>query len=185
MLKHCGTELIQTERLILRRFLVSDFEDMYNNWASDATVSRYLTWKPHENKKRTKAILKDWSKAYSSRSCYNWCITLKNDGTAVGSIGVVSLCEELDSCQIGYCLTQKLWGQGIMTEALQAVLRFLFEDVGIVRVSAVHHIENPASGRVMQKSGMNYIGIVHKGAKTNDGQFCDIALYEILNKCDI
>ena len=91
MLTHKGTKTIITERLILRKFRVDDATDMFNNWASDDNVTRFLTWKPHESVDATKQLLEGWVAAYDNEKTYNWIIEYK--GQAIGSISVVRLCK--------------------------------------------------------------------------------------------
>ena len=88
-MKHLGTKTIETRRLVLRRFTLSDAEPMYRNWASDPEVTRYLLWPAHESEEETKGILKGWIAAYDKPEKYEWCIELKEIGEAIGSIGVV------------------------------------------------------------------------------------------------
>ena len=96
------------------------------------------------------------------------------------SIDVVNLNEKLATAEIGYCLSKKHWGQGIMTEALKAVIDYLFSEVGLNRIVARHNVHNLASGRVMQKSGMTFEGVQRQSGKDNKGNYCDLAHYSIL-----
>jgi len=82
--------------------------------------------------------------------------------------------------EVGYCIGQPWWGKGIMTEALQRVIQFGFEEVGFNRIQAIHNIKNPASGRVMQKAGMQFEGIMKSYMLDNDGEVADHALYGIV-----
>ena len=97
----------------------------------------------------------------------------------VGMISVVSMNEEVDSVQIGYCLGRNWWGRGVMTEALGAVIGFCFDTLGAQRVEARHDTNNPASGKVMRKCGMTYEGTLRRADRNNQG-ICDAAYYSIL-----
>ena len=77
-MKHCGTQTLETKRLILRRFTVRDADAMYTNWASDPEVTRYLTWPAHAGVETSRAVLADWTAAYAQESCYQWAIVLKD-----------------------------------------------------------------------------------------------------------
>ena len=101
-MKHLGTKTIETRRLVLRRFTLSDAEPMYRNWASDPEVTRYLLWPAHESEEETKGILKGWIAAYEKPEKYEWCIELKEIGEAIGSIGVVMVNEKVQSMEVGY-----------------------------------------------------------------------------------
>lgn len=179
-MKNIGTQQIETDRLVLRKITMNDATDMYNNWASDEEVTRHLTWKIHKKIDDTEAIISIWEKELEQDNCYRWCIELKEIHQVIGTIDVVRLNIHLESAVIGYCMSKRYWNQGIMTEALIAVEDFLFKHVGLNRVEAYHHIENPASGKVMKKAGMSFEGIKRQGAKDNEGNFCDLSIYSIL-----
>jgi len=180
MLNHKGTLEIETDRLVLRRFTVNDAENMFNNWANDSEVTKYLSWKPHGKIDTTKDILNSWVQDYESTNVYNWAIVYKNDGMVIGSISVVESSEEHQRCEIGYCIGKKYWSMGISTEALKAVIWHALFDVGFNRVQATHNKENPASGKVMLKTGMIYEGRLRDYRIDNKGQFVDCDMYAIL-----
>jgi RimJ/RimL family protein N-acetyltransferase len=170
-----GTRTLETERLILRRFSPRDAEDMYRNWASDPEVTRFLTWPCHTSPEGTRALLEQWAEKYADGTYFNWAIEYRRSRQAIGSIAVGKLNEEIGSAELGYCIGREYWGQGIMPEALTAVMHFLFEDAGFNRISACHDVNNPRSGRVMEKAGMRYEGTLRKAEKNNRG-VCDIVV---------
>lgn len=180
-MKHIGTQNIETERLLLRRFSVLDAQHMYENWARDPNVTQYLTWPPHESPEFTAKLLSDWVKQYENSDNYQWCIELKATSQAIGSIGAVKLFENIDAVKLGYCIGAAYWGKGLMTEALGAVIQFFFQKVGAHRIQAVHDVENPASGRVMQKCGMEFEGKCRRAAENQRG-ICDICLYGLVKE---
>lgn len=75
-MKNLGTKRLETDRLVLRRFVIEDAMDMYQNWASDPEVTRFLTWPAHEDVETSKNILQDWIKRYDNNDFYNWAIEL-------------------------------------------------------------------------------------------------------------
>jgi ribosomal-protein-alanine N-acetyltransferase len=179
-MKHCGTQTLETERLILRRFTVRDADAMYTNWASDPEVTRYLTWPAHAGVETSRAVLADWTAAYAQESCYQWAIVLKDRADEpVGSIGAVDVSDDIAAVQIGYCLGRRWWHQGIMSEALGAVMDFFFDAVGCNRVACRHDPRNPHSGMVMQKCGMKYEGTQRSADRNNQG-ICDTSWYALL-----
>lgn len=179
-MEHKGTINIETDRLLLRRFVIEDAFAMFKTWANDSDVTTYLTWQPHGNIEVTTEILKTWLRGYDDAKTYNWAITLKEKGRAIGSIAVVDFSFEYDRCEVGYCIGKDYWGKGIMTEALSGVLRYLLKTVGFNRVQAYCHIENTASGKVMQKAGMNYEGCLREYVKNKQGLYVDCDLYSML-----
>lgn len=180
-MNHIGTQQIETGRLILRPFTMADAMAMFENWASDPEVTKYVTWPTHSSVEITRMVLRDWTDSYESPDRYNWAIVLKEDGKLIGNISVVRLFEDVDACEIGYCMGRPWWGRGIMTEAMRAVIDYLFENVGFNRISARHDPRNVGSGRVMQKSGMTYEGTLRQVDRNNTG-LCDASYYSILKE---
>ncbi|MHC1747079.1 MAG: GNAT family N-acetyltransferase [Cellulosilyticaceae bacterium] len=179
-MEHLGTVSIETDRLLLRKFTLSDDTDMYNNWANDEEVSKFLTWLAHKDLSVTREVLNDWVHAYSNNKNYHWCIVLKETQKAIGSIGVVNLNEAIEAVEIGYCIGRHYWNQGITSEALKYLIPFFFEKVGVNRIESRHDPRNPNSGKVMLKCGLKYEGTRMKADKNNTG-ICDVALYGMIN----
>lgn len=178
MITHKGTQTIQTERLTLRKFTVDDTQAMFENWASDEKVTRYLTWCPHESPEITRQLIEIWCAAYENPNTYNWVMEYK--GTPIGNISVVRLSEASEYAELGYCMGYAYWNKGFMSEAAKAVINFLFSEVGVNRVGISHAVKNPASGRVAQKCGLTFEGTKREYFKTSTGEFLDISDYGIL-----
>ncbi len=179
-MKHLGTKYIETNRLILRQFKVTDAEAMYRNWASDPEVTKFLTWPAHQSVKVSEMVLKDWIEEYSKDDFYQWAIVLKENGDEpIGSIAVVHGDDKIKMVHIGYCIGRKWWHQGITTEALAAIIHFLIMKVGVNRVESRHDPHNPNSGYVMKKCGMKYEGTMREADCNNQG-ICDFSEYAIL-----
>ena len=179
MLTHKGTQIIETPRLILRQAQKTDAGAMFRNWASDPEVTKYLTWPTYEREETADQILAFWEKEYENPGFYQWMIELKEIGQPIGSISVVRLNESVGEGEIGYCIGRPWWHQGITTEAVHAVMEYLFADVGMNRISARHDPRNPHSGHVMKKCGMTYEGTTRSSYRNNQG-ICDTAIYGIL-----
>ena len=178
-MNHIGTQYIETERLILRRFELIDAPAMFTNWASDDEVTKFLTWPTHADVSVTEGILGQWIPQYEKDDYYNWAIVLKEHGSQpIGNINVAHWREDGEAPEIGYCMGRRWWHEGIMTEALGAVLDFLFERVGVERIVAFHDTNNPHSGGVMRKCGMVFDGVREKSGKNNQG-VVDMARYEL------
>ena len=180
MLNHIGTKNIKTQRLFLRKFKSEDAEQIFNNWAKDPQNLKYVSWKAHKCIEDTRKVLDMWLKEYENQNCYRWCITSKTTDEVIGGIDIIALYENIDFAEVGYVLCKKYWNKGIMTEALKAVINYLFKNVKFHRIQARHDTNNPASGRVMIKSGMRYEGILREADKTNLDEWCDVAIYSIL-----
>lgn len=179
-MKHCGTQRLETDRLILRRFTIEDADAMYKNWASDAEVTKYLTWPTHSGVEVSQYVTKDWVNSYADESYYQWAVVLKSNGNEpIGSIAVVDMKDNISMMHIGYCIGRSWWHQGITSEALKAVMDFLFDVVGANRIEARHDPRNPHSGNVMKKCGMKYEGTLRSADRNNQG-ICDACYYALL-----
>jgi len=179
-MEHLGTRLLQTDRLILRRFAPEDAQAMFNNWASDSEVTKYLMWPTHENVSVSRHVLEQWMPTYENPATYLWAIVLKTNGLEpIGSIGAVQLNKQAESAHIGYCIGRRWWHQGIVSEALKAIMDYLFDEVGVNRIESLHDPHNPNSGKVMQKCGMRYEGTLRASDWNNQG-ISDACYYALL-----
>lgn len=178
---HKGTVVLETERLILRKFRVEDAQKMFDNWAPNPNVTKFLTWKPHDNPESTKLIIDEWIKEYEKDNYYQWAIELKKIGEPIGSISVVHAHENVNEVEVGYCIGEKWWHKGYTSEAFSRVIDFLFNEVGAKRICALHDTDNPNSGRVMLKCGLEFEGTLRKSGRNNANPICDLAVYSILN----
>ena len=178
-MNHCGTCRIETDRLILRRITEADADAVYRNWASDPEVTHFLTWPTHTGSDVTKRVIAGWLPLYESESYYHWAITLKENGDEpIGTIhGLAN--DHTESVQIGYCLGRSWWHQGIMSEAVQAVISFFFDRVQANSICSYHDPRNPHSGMVMKHCGMKYEGTRRASDRNNTG-ICDASWYSIL-----
>ena len=178
-MKEIGTQMLQTECLNLRRFVESDAEAMFQNWASSAENLTYVTWDPHSDVEVTRNSIRNWIASYANPNYYKWAICLKeNPEQVIGDISIVAMDENDSSCEIGYILGQNYWGRGMMTEALKAVLDFCFTQADFQKVRARYASLNPASGRVMEKAGMSYLKTIANGVERKD-YVADLIYYQI------
>lgn len=180
-MNHLGTKRLETERLILRPFVMEDAEAMYRNWACDPEVTKFLSWPAYKSVDTAHTILADWTQQYKDTTFYQWAIELKELGEPIGSISVVNQDDRVDMVEIGFCIGKPWWGQGIMTEAMKAVMAYLFEQVGVQRIEAGHDPNNPASGAVQRKCGLQYEGTFRRRIRSNQG-ITDVAWYSALKE---
>lgn len=175
------TQTLETSRLLLRPFQHTDAVAMFNNWAGDPEVTKYVSWPTHPSEEASAERIKFLISQYDCGDTCDWAIVLKDIDTAIGSIGAVISNPSVKSVNIGYAIGKKWWHRGITTEALQAVLNFLFEECDVNRVEAWHDTRNPNSGKVMQKCGMKFEGI-HRSADEDNMGICDVAWYGLLKQ---
>jgi len=178
-MNHTGTVTLKTPRLTLRPFTSDDAQDMFANWASDPEVTKFLTWPTHKSLDVSKWVLNDWIPHYAEADYYQWAIVY--DGQPIGSIAVVSQNDKIEKAEIGYCMGKKWWHKGIMSEALAAVISYLFAEVGMQRIESRHDPRNPHSGGVMRKCGMTFEGTLRRSDWNNLG-ICDASHYAILRE---
>lgn len=147
--------VLETERLILRRWEESDAEDLYK-YASNPDVGPIAGWPPHQSVEESLDVIKN---VLNGKEAYAIC--LKEDGKAIGAIelklnGHTDMTEKDDECKLGYWLGKPFWGQGIMPEAAREILRHAFEDIGMSKVWCGYYAGNAKSKRVQEKVGFTY-----------------------------
>lgn len=175
-----GTKTLETERLILRKLTKEDAYEAFINWCSKDIVCKYVLWEKHENIDVTKELFEMWEKEYENPKTFRWIVQVKETNKLIGTIDVVGKrFFDYGSCEIGYCYGDEFWNKGYATEALSRVVKFLFEEVGAEIVYAEHLNNNPASGKVMEKSGMKKEGILRSRIIDKDGIRNDLTSYSI------
>lgn len=176
-IQHKGTITIETLRLVLRRFEETDAREMYENWAGDIEVCKYLSWGPHTSEEVSRKRILGWVSNYVRYNSYVWALVDKKQDKVIGSISVEIANDIAGLCEVGYCLSREYWNRGVMTEALRAVMHYLFYEIGYQHIQAKHDVLNLASGRVMQKAGMVYIRTEEKVGLRRDGTYYDCVVY--------
>ena len=180
-MNHCGTIPLETDRLLLRRFQISDAPSFYRNVCSDPKVNTYLTWKLHESPSETESLISDFISRYENPDRYCWAIILKNSDEVIGTIAAPTIHELTESVEVTYAIGSCWWGKGFAPEALAAVMDFLFNRVNVNRIEAGHDVNNPNSGKVMQKVRMKKEGLLRQAGKNNQGLF-DLVIYARLKQ---
>ena len=146
-----NTPLLETERLILRKFTENDIEALYF-LLKDEEVNIFLPWFPLKNMDEAKRFFEErFAGNYKKPCAYNYAICLKNDNYPIAYVNV----NMDDSYDFGYGIRKEFWHKGIVTEAGKAVVEQLKKD-NIPYITATHDIKNPRSGGVMKQLGMKY-----------------------------
>ena len=156
--EHKGTQKINTDRLLLRKFNENDSREIFENWISDSEVSKYMVWNNQKNIQETERWLQKVISKYEQLDSYNWGIELKESKKLIGSISANKTDEIKDCYEIGYAIGREYWRNGYATESLKAVVEFLIKDVGIRKFLCRYAKENQASGSVIRKVGFEYKG---------------------------
>ena len=152
-------EQIETERLVLREPHGDDARVVFEGWAQDPEVTRYLTWRPHQHIEQTEAFVKSCISAWENKTRFPYVITLKATSEIIGMLDPRI---EGPRAGIGYAAARAHWGKGYMPEAARAIIDWAFQQSSIYRVYATTDVENIASRRVLEKVGMQYEGILRK-----------------------
>jgi len=182
-MKDLGTVTLETDRLILRRITKDDAEVAFKNWTNDSKTTRYVTWKPHGTVENTKKLFEMWENEYNVPNTYRWVVKVKELGELIGTIDVVHKSIREKTAEIGYCYGSKYWGNGYGTEALTKVTHYLLNEIGFELLYAKHMVDNPASGRVMEKSGMKYEATLRSRMIDQcTGERVDLKVYSIMKE---
>ena len=180
MLLNRGTQIIETERLILRKFVIEDAKCFYTNVGSDIEVTKYVVWNVHKDVDVTKRAIARWIEEYENPNTYYWAIELKESSEVIGSISCVRVDTKNKTCEMGYVLSSKVWNKGYATETLSAVIKYLQEE-GFKTIYGEHLKSNPASGKVMKKCGMQYEGTLrNRMIDKITGEYDDLLSYSII-----
>lgn len=149
------TPVLETKRVILRPLSSEDAQDIYDRWTSDDRVSKYVRWCTHSSVEDTRGWLKMVEENVKSDTSYDWGFFLKDGDYIFGSGGIFY--KEDEKCfEVGYNIMHKCWNQGYTTEIVKAILEFATKELGIKEFVAWHAVENPASGKVLEKCGFVY-----------------------------
>ena len=148
---------LQTERLILRPWQESDTEALYR-YAQNHNIGPAAGWPPHTSIENSREIIKTILSAPNT-----YAIVTKETEEAIGSIGIMTLRSEVYSanmanneCEIGFWIGEPFWGQGLIPEAVNELLRHIFEDLGQTAVWCGYFEGNTKSKRVQEKCGFTY-----------------------------
>ena len=148
--------ILVTKRLILRPWTIDDAEECYK-YCKDPKVGPVAGWAPHTSVEQSKVIIE---KLLSKPDTF--AIVLKETMLPIGNIAIktgsaTDLTSGIDECEIGYWLGVPYWGQGIMPEALERIIRYAFEDLGMINILCGYYDGNDKSKRVQEKAGFKHL----------------------------
>ena len=170
---------IETRRLLLRPLSLSDASDV-QRLAGDESVADTLSI-PHPYKDGTaEKWISTLRPDYESGKSVVMAMTLRTTGELVGTISL-GITSKFDLARLGFWVGKTYWNRGFCTEAGRAMLAFAFTELGLNRVYASHVPRNRASGRVLEKLGMQREGVARQHRKRG-GEYEDMVLYGILKK---
>ncbi|MDT3426976.1 ribosomal-protein-alanine N-acetyltransferase [Paenibacillus forsythiae] len=182
---HAGTQIIETERLMLRPFDVRDAGSMHRNWISDQEVQSNYGEPAYEDVGSVKDLLLKWISSYSRSEFYRWAIILKDGGECIGQIAFCHVDEQHHCADMEYCIGKSYQNKGYASEALGSVIGFTFRHTGLNRLQAFHRGRNVSSARVLQKAGMKYEGTLRQSYYYSDTDEYDDRVYYGITRSDI
>lgn len=171
---------LYTERLVLRKILVSDADDMFA-YSSIEELTRYLLWDAHPDPLYTEHYVRYLQERYAVGDFYDFAVVLKETGKMVGTVGFTSFDLPNRSAEIGYVISPVHQGRGYASEAVTRLLSFGFHECALERISAVCMKGNLASLRVMEKCGLKREGLL-RSAVFAKGEMRDVHLAAITKK---
>ncbi len=171
---------LETERLILRKLTIDDAGDVHE-YASSPEVTRYLIWEPHDSIEDSRAFINSALARYQTGAVAPWGIELKSQRKIIGTCDYISWRASHARAEIGYALSQRFWGQGIMTEAVSKIIEYGFRVKDLNRIQAVCEIPNIGSARVLEKVGMTFEGVLRQ-FMIQRGAPRDLKMYAILRQ---
>lgn len=161
--------MLSNHRILLRPWRDSDAEALYK-YASDPDVGERAGWPPHQSVEESREII---NTVFHSDTI--WAIVLKETGEAIGCMGYMpewemNLPAREGEPLVGYWVGKPYWNKGICTEALQLMLDYIRRETDYVSLIGSHYVDNPASGRVMEKCGFVPTGETAVDATLYDGK---------------
>ena len=179
MLTHSGTQTIETDRLILRRFLYTDDDAMLKYWIADEKIQSLYSEPVYETKEAVKELLDKYIGSYEREDYYRWAIIEKTTGECIGQIAYFLVDNKNHFAEIEYCIGSDFQCKGFATEATKAVIKFGFEKMNLHKVQICTKTINAPSKRVIEKCGFNYEGTLRDYFYI-DGQYVGRLYFSIL-----
>lgn len=171
---------LNTPRLILRALRPDDLNDLYI-YASDPEIDCYTPWRHYTSMDEARTDLDEFLADYEQGGLGAFGIEHRADRRLIGIVTFSPPHPRHRRAELGYTISRPYWGHGYASEAAAELVRFAFEEMGLVRVEAVCLPENIASRRVMEKIGMQYEGILHSYQTWRDVP-CDLVIYAVVRK---
>ncbi len=158
MLTHIGTNTVETERLILRRFDYTDDEDMLQYWVADERIQSLYSEPVYTTKESVKGLLDKYIGSYEKDDYYRWAIVEKQSNKCIGQIAYFLVDSKNHFAEIEYCIGTEFQCKGFATEATKAIIAYGFNKINLHKVQICTKTINKPSRRVIEKCGFTYEG---------------------------
>jgi [ribosomal protein S5]-alanine N-acetyltransferase len=171
---------LETERFRLRQMEEGDAPSVFDYFSKDE-VTRYYDLESFQEEKQALEIIQNWNKRFHVNEGIRWGIALKGSNEIIGSCGFHQWEKEHFKAELGFEVHPSHWRQGVITEVLQPILRYGFEEMNLNRIEAYYDPENVASKGSLEKAGFTFEGVLRKAA-FEKGVFCDAAVCSLLKE---
>lgn len=172
---HSGTNKIETSRLLLRPFVITDCDNVFSNWASNPNIQTEYGEPVYTDINEINNLLSNWIKNYSNDDFYRWAIIEKSSNQNIGQIAFCKVYSDSSTAEIEYCIGECFWGNGYAGEALTAIIEYTFKNTSFTKLEAFHREVNIKSGRVLEKSNMQRVDNIERFKRMNKfpyGEIC-------------
>jgi [ribosomal protein S5]-alanine N-acetyltransferase len=149
----------ETARLRARPLMRTDAQTLFDGYASDPEVARYMTWLPHRDPNETLRFIERCEEGWKKGTAFPWSLWSQQDARF---IGVIEARVRAPAIELGYALSRSCWRRGYMSEALTFVVHWGLSQPGIFRVAATCDVENVASAGVLERVGMQREGTLRR-----------------------
>lgn len=173
--------IIELEEYNLRKIKMLDFKEIYNIYSDEETVN-FEGIKVIKTEAQAKEYIQNILKGYEKKYFIRWCIARKDSDEVIGLVALHHIDYRNYSAQIGYILNKRYWRKNIMSQVLNAVIKFIFNETEIHRLEAIIHPDNKASLMLAEKLGFIKEGFKRDSAYNKETQkFEDIVIMGLIN----
>lgn len=171
---------LETDRLVLRKLQKEDAQALYEYFSLD-DVTKYCDLESFKEIQEADELIKNWNQRYEKNQGIRWGITLKSESRLIGTCGFHNWIMEHHKAEIGYELNPQYWNKGIMTEAIQEILKYGFQVLELNRIEAFIDPQNISSRKLLEKSGLREEGLL-KEVFFEKNRFVDANIFAILKR---
>lgn len=172
--------VLETERLVLRQLNQGDARDIFHYFSLDG-VTKFYDLESFTNINQAEELIHRWSQKFERNLGIRWGITLRSENRIIGTCGFHDWRKNHQKAEIGYELTPEYWRNGIMTETIEKVIDYGFNNLGLNRIEAFVEPENMRSRKVLERKGFKVEGTLEENFYWKN-QFVDVVLYALIKK---
>lgn len=169
---------LATKRLLLRSVRISDIDDLHI-CMSNPNIARFELWNVHKSKNETFSHVENLMVKGKAGSCTSWVIERRSDNRVIGMINLHTIAQRSRRAEMGYWIAEDCWHKGYASEAVERVLSFAFERVGLNKICCRTVSDNIASQKLLARMGMTYEGTLREDVLINN-EFSDIKMFSLL-----